>query len=80
MSKKSAAPNFEESLTELEKLVEKMESGDQSLEEALVSFQRGIELARTCHKGLKDAEQRVEQLVQKNGAETLEPFDSPDSE
>lgn len=77
---KSAALNFEESLAELERLVEKMESGDQSLEEALASFQRGIELARTCHKGLKEAEQRVEQLVQKNGAETLEPFDSPDGE
>jgi exodeoxyribonuclease VII small subunit len=80
MSKKPAALNFEQSLAELEKLVEKMESGEQTLEEALASFQRGIELARTCQKGLKDAEQRVEQLVQKNGTETLESFESPDDE
>lgn len=77
---KPEALNFEQSLAELEKLVEKMESGEQSLEEALRSFQRGIELARVCHKGLKEAEQKVEQLVQKNGTETLEPLDSPDGE
>jgi exodeoxyribonuclease VII small subunit len=76
---KPAAPNFEQSLAELEKLVEKMEAGDQSLEEALTSFQRGIELARICHKGLKEAEQKVEQLVQKDGADTLEPFESADA-
>lgn len=65
-SKNNALPDFEGALAELEKIVEKMEAGDQSLEEALASFQRGIELTRTCQKGLKEAEQRVEKLVQEN--------------
>jgi len=71
--KKSALPDFEAALTELEKLVEKMESGEQSLEDALKSFQRGVELTRTCQQGLKEAEQRVEKLIAENGDVRIEP-------
>lgn len=74
MAKKSALPDFEAALTELEKLVEKMESGEQSLEESLKSFQRGIELTRTCQQGLKEAEQRVEKLLAENGDIRTEPY------
>lgn len=74
MPKKSNLPDFEAALTELEKIVEKMESGEQSLEEALKSFQRGIELTRTCQQGLKEAEQRVEKLLAQNGDVRIEPY------
>ena len=67
MPKKATLPDFEAALKELEKLVEKMESGEQNLDQALASFQRGIELTRTCQKGLKDAEQRVEKLLAQGG-------------
>lgn len=73
-TKPSALPDFEAALAELEKIVEKMESGEQPLEEALQSFQRGIELTRACQKGLKEAEQRVEKLVQEGGGSRTEPF------
>jgi exodeoxyribonuclease VII small subunit len=73
--KKSALPDFEAALAELEKIVEKMESGEQNLEDALASFQRGIELTRTCQQGLKEAEQRVEKLLVQNGAVRIEPHD-----
>jgi exodeoxyribonuclease VII small subunit len=67
MAKKSALlPDFESALAELEKIVEKMEAGDQTLEQALASFQRGVELTRVCQQGLKEAEQRVEQLMEQN--------------
>lgn len=59
-------PDFEAALAELEQLVEQMESGEQNLEDALKSFQRGIELTRACQQALKQAEQRVEKLVEKN--------------
>ncbi|MEJ2107638.1 MAG: exodeoxyribonuclease VII small subunit [Acidiferrobacteraceae bacterium] len=77
MAKKSALPDFEAALEELEKIAEKMESGDQSLEEALASFQRGIELTRACQKGLQEAEQRVEKLIRENDTWSTEPL-SPD--
>lgn len=79
MSKKNVLPDFEAALAELEKLVETMENGDQSLEQALQSFQRGIELTRLCQQGLKEAEQRVEKLLQDNGRVRTEPF-TPDAD
>lgn len=81
MAKKtSALPDFEAALAELEKIVEKMEAGDQSLEEALKSFQRGIELTRTCQQGLKEAEQRVEKLVQESKEFKIEPLELEDND
>lgn len=80
MAKKPSIPDFEAALKELEQLVEKMESGEQSLEDALKSFQRGVELTRVCQQGLKEAEQRVEQLLQDNGEYRIEPFSPPDKE
>jgi exodeoxyribonuclease VII small subunit len=65
---------FEDSLAELEKLVEQMEQGDIPLEESLKSFERGIKLTRTCQKSLQEAEQKVRVLLEKNGQQTLEPF------
>ena len=79
MAKKSTpTPNFEVALAELEKIVKKMEAGEQSLEESLKSFQRGIELTRACQQGLREAEQRVEKLIQKNGEFTTEPLENED--
>ncbi|MBE9516676.1 MAG: exodeoxyribonuclease VII small subunit [Proteobacteria bacterium] len=76
--KKSSIADFESALTELETLVEKMESGEQSLEEALHSFQRGVELTRTCQQGLKDAQQQVDKLTkltEDSGTEAFAPED-----
>jgi exodeoxyribonuclease VII small subunit len=76
--KATTPPDFESALAELEKLVENMESGEQSLEETLASFQKGIELTRSCQEGLKAAEQKVEQLIQKNGKYLTEPIEPED--
>jgi exodeoxyribonuclease VII small subunit len=61
-------------MEELEKLVEQMEQGDISLEESLKAFERGSKLTRTCQQALQDAEQKVQILLEKNGQQTLEPF------
>lgn len=73
--KKNDAPSFEESLSELEALVERMESGDLSLEESLSAFERGIALTRSCQQALQAAEQRVEILTAKTPDAPTEPFD-----
>lgn len=70
----SPAFDFEAALLELQSIVEKMESGEQSLEEALTSFQRGVELTRACQQSLKEAEQRVEKLVRENGELKAQPL------
>ncbi len=80
MAKKNALPDFEAALAELEAIVARMESGEQSLEEALRSFQRGIELARACQQGLREAEQRVEKLVQENDETKIVPLAGEDED
>ncbi len=59
---------------ELEQLVEKMEEGNLSLEEALNTFERGIALSRACQKSLEEAEQKVRLLVKEDGEPHLKPF------
>ncbi len=66
--------HFEESLAELEQLVERMEQGNLPLEESLKLFERGVQLTRTCQKALKDAEQKVQILLEENGEPTLKAF------
>ena len=67
-------PEFETALAELEALVETMEQGDLSLDESLKQFERGVQLTRSCQQALKDAEQKVQILLEKSGQETLQPF------
>jgi exodeoxyribonuclease VII small subunit len=74
MSRRKSASQFEEAMDVLEKLVEQMERGEISLEESLKSFERGIKLTRTCQQALQEAEQKVQILLEKNGQQTLEPF------
>jgi len=73
-SRKSKGPEFEQSLAELESVVDRLEHGELPLEEALKQFERGIELARACESSLKQAEQRVEILLQKSPEAAPEPF------
>lgn len=74
MPKKKSPTRFEDSLAELETLVNQLEQGDISLEESLKSFERGVFLTRTCQQALLEAEQKVQILLEKNGTQTLEPF------
>ncbi|MFO1429009.1 MAG: exodeoxyribonuclease VII small subunit [Candidatus Competibacteraceae bacterium] len=76
-AKKSAPPDFEQSLRELEQIVLEMEQGELSLEDSLKYFERGIELTRSCQATLRLAEQKVEQLLEKNGQFAIVPFDTP---
>lgn len=74
MSRKRPSMNFEASLAELEALVDRLEGGELSLEESLAAFEKGIELTRLCQKSLREAEQKVEMLTEKNGELVSEPF------
>lgn len=65
---------FEASLEELETIVERMERGDQSLEDSLKDFERGVTLTKACQTMLKNAEQKVEKLVKEHGELKTEPF------
>ncbi|HEY5972968.1 MAG TPA: exodeoxyribonuclease VII small subunit [Pseudoxanthomonas sp.] len=70
----SPVAHFEQSLDELEQLVEKIEHGEMSLEESLAAYERGVGLYRRCQAALEQAELRVRLLSDPEQPETAEPF------
>jgi len=68
--KKQTKFDFEVALEELEELVSSMEDGELSLEESLQAFEKGIKLTRECQTALKNAEQKVQVLLNENGDTT----------
>lgn len=73
-TKKPENMNFEESVTELEEIVKKLELGELTLEDALKQFERGIALARISSAKLQSAEQQVQILLEQGGEQVLTPF------
>ena len=59
--------SFEESLDQLESLVDRLERGQLLLDESLELFERGMKLARTCNRKLSRAERKIEVLIEENG-------------
>lgn len=55
--------SFEENLKSLELIVNKLETGDLALEDALAQFEKGIKLAKESQKQLKNAEQKIKILL-----------------
>ncbi len=73
-----ANPTFEESLTELEKIVNQLEQGDVPLEEALSAFKKGMELSKQCQDTLTKAEKTLTKVMADNNQEEL--FEGADNE
>ena len=68
--------NFEESVTELEKIAQELENGNLSLDEAIKKFEAGMELSKKCTDYLESAEKKINVLVEKNGELVEEKFDN----
>jgi len=77
-SKSDKLPDFEKALQELESLVEQLESGDLSLDQALKQFKRGVALTRHCQGVLDQAQQTVQQLIDPDDESSAVPFDTSD--
>ncbi|MBO7719461.1 MAG: exodeoxyribonuclease VII small subunit [Methanosphaera sp.] len=58
---------FEESLEKLEEIVEKLESGDVPLDDAIDEFNTAMQLIKVCDKKLTNAEESIAMLVKENG-------------
>ena len=75
MTKKAKTPDLESSLTEITALIEKMEAGELSLDQSLSHFERGIKLIKHCQKILREAEQKVQILMQNGNEDELSAYD-----
>ncbi|WP_252502981.1 exodeoxyribonuclease VII small subunit [Sporosarcina sp. Marseille-Q4943] len=64
---------FEEAMSKLEGIVQKLESGDVPLEDAIKLYKQGMELSAYCHGKLQDAEKQLISIIDDNGQAT--PFD-----
>lgn len=72
---------FEEALKKLEKIVDDLEKGDLSLDEALKKYQEGIELSRLCNQRLENARKKIDCLVKnKKGEFELKPLEETKAE
>ena len=67
--------DFNKGLSELEEIINKMESGDLSLENSLKYFEKGVKLHRQCHSALRDAEQRVNILSEEDNYSEEKSFE-----
>ena len=75
-AKKNSPLPFETALAELESLVGQLEQGELTLDDALQRFERGVALVRNCQHALQTAEQKVDQLIERNGRLDIAPFDA----
>ena len=72
---------FEEALKKLEKIVDELEKGDISLDEALKKYQEGIELSRLCGQRLDNAKKKIDILSKnKKGEFELRPAEDAKNE
>ena len=55
--------NFEETMKELEKVVQELEKGDLNLDESIKEFEKGMELSKSASKYLEDAEKKITILI-----------------
>lgn len=71
---------FEDAVKKLGKIVEDLEKGDLSLDEALKKYQEGLEMARVCTQKLDSAKKKIDTLSKnKKGEFELKPFDVSES-
>jgi len=74
-----AAEKFEISLKKLEDAVNRLESGELSLEDSLKIFEEGVKHASICNRKLSEAQKRVELLLKrKDGSFFKEEFQDED--
>ncbi len=66
--------NFEETMKELEEVVQKLENGELNLDESIKEFEKGMELSKNSSKYLEDEEKKITILVNKDGELEEEDF------
>ena len=68
---------FEEAMKELELLVDSLDKGDISLDEAIAAYDRGSQLKDHCQKKLNEAKMKVETIQSSDNIDTIPEKSSP---
>jgi exodeoxyribonuclease VII small subunit len=73
---KTRTNDFEKAFQQLEKIVQRLESEELSLDESLRLFEEGISLSRFCNTRLEEVEKKIELiLADSKGQPVTEPFE-----
>ena len=76
-----AKKTFEQSMKQLEQIVQELESGDLPLEKAIKKFEAGIQLTKFCARKLDETEKKITLLSEdENGNVVESPFPSGDDD
>jgi exodeoxyribonuclease VII small subunit len=75
-----AKKTFEQSLNQLEKIVQELEAGDLPLEKAIKKFEEGVQLSKFCSRKLDETEERIQLLTQDREGNINESPLEPESE
>ena len=70
--------SFEEALKQLQEIVREIEAGQDSLDKVVEQYEVGNKLKKHCENKLKEAQLRIEKIVNNNGKITLEKIESID--
>ncbi|UCG05757.1 MAG: exodeoxyribonuclease VII small subunit [Desulfobacterales bacterium] len=74
-----AKKTFEQSMKQLEQIVQELESGDIPLEKAIKKFEEGVQLSKSCSKMLEETEKKISILLTNTAGEITEvPFKPED--
>ena len=68
---------FEKAMKELEKLVDSLDKGDVSLDEAIAAYDRGSQLKDYCQKKLQEAKMKVDTIQSSDNTDTIPEKLSP---
>lgn len=72
---------FEKAFQQLEKIVQRLEAEELSLDESLKLFEEGIRLSRFCHQKLGEVEKKIELILSDAGGDPVtEPFEFGEEE
>jgi exodeoxyribonuclease VII small subunit len=81
MAQEPEKQKFETAMEELEKVVERLESGELSLEDSLAAFEDGIRLVKFCNQKLSEVEKKIELLMRdKEGKLQLKTLDTTEDD
>lgn len=81
MAQEPEKQKFETAIEDLEKVVERLESGELSLEDSLAAFEDGIRLVKFCNQKLTEVEKKIELLMKdKEGKLQLRQLDKLDKD
>ncbi|MCX7747505.1 MAG: exodeoxyribonuclease VII small subunit [Clostridia bacterium] len=64
--------SFESAMSELEKIVARLESGELTLDESIEVFQKGISLSNFCSKRLDEIEKKISILIEDGNGNIIE--------